>query len=58
MSAAASAKAQGFPKFRIYGNDCGTTFDYATNAAKVNGMKVLIGIYASTSPSYRTLPNN
>jgi len=39
------AKRNGYTRFRIYGNDCGTTFDRATAAAKKHGMPVLIGVW-------------
>jgi len=44
-SIVANAKKNGYRRFRTYGNDCGTTFDRATAAAKKHGMPVLIGIW-------------
>ncbi|KAF9650606.1 glycoside hydrolase [Thelephora ganbajun] len=44
-SVVANAKNNGYRRFRIYGNDCGTTFDFATAAAKKHGLPVLIGIW-------------
>ncbi|KAG8934709.1 hypothetical protein FRC02_009411 [Tulasnella sp. 418] len=42
-----SAKAQGFTRLRILGNDC-NAFDLATGSAKARGIKVLAGVYANS----------
>ncbi|KAF9792566.1 glycoside hydrolase superfamily [Thelephora terrestris] len=44
-SIVSNAKNNGYKRFRIYGNDCGTTFDHATASAKKYGLPVLIGIW-------------
>jgi exo-beta-1,3-glucanase (GH17 family) len=44
-SVVSNAKHNGYKRFRIYGNDCGTTFDLATASAKKYGLPVLIGIW-------------
>jgi len=40
-----NAKNNGYQRFRIYGNDCGTTFDLATASARKFGLPVMIGIW-------------
>jgi len=58
-SVVSNAKNNGYRRFRIYGNDCGTTFDLATSAAKAYGLPVLIGIWVDgTIASSATSINN